>query len=56
MLAAYRDHVEVIAQLLEAGANADLQSTKVYAHVHCTLKELSHGFIRIIMHFVLCEC
>ena len=29
MVAAYRGHSEVVAQLLEAGANTDLQSSKV---------------------------
>ena len=36
MYAAYEGHTEVVTQLLMAGANTDLQSTKVQTHL-CTL-------------------
>ena len=38
MLAAYEGHTEVVTQLLEAGANTDLQTTEVYKCicVHCS--------------------
>ena len=36
MLAASKGHTEVVTQLLKAGANIDLQATKVQTHL-CTL-------------------
>ena len=36
MLAAAEGHTEVVAQLLEAGANTDLLSAEVYTNYHGT--------------------